>query len=181
MFLNQPIKKAQKHIANSKSEESNFSSLPQHIHPSVRQSDDLTLERQVLKPCGSLDHDGKSWTPKRDFWHDANRSQPLFTSTCQSLQFFEETIAGARLKRTIVSKNNINQSTWRHKQIYLNSNTSLEVSWNELKSSDFEKIVNTPITSFRVSPLQFSHVISKSRLQIISAKEQLKPWLKGTG
>lgn len=76
---------------------------------------------------------------------DLNISQPLFTSTCQSLHFFEETIAGAWLKRTIVSKNNLNQSTLRHKQIYLNSNTSPEVSWNELKSSDFGKIVNTPI------------------------------------
>ena len=76
-----------------------FSSLPQHIDPSVRQSDDLTLEGQVLKPRG-LDHDGNGWTPKRDFdsamsWNDANWSQPLFISTCQSLQFFEEKIAGA--------------------------------------------------------------------------------------
>lgn len=108
-------------------------------------------------------------------------STPFYFNLSIFLHFFEETIAGAWLKRTIVSKNNLNQSTRRHKQIYLNSNTSLEVSWNELKSSDFGKIVNTPIASFRVSPLQFSHVTSKSLLKIISAKEQLKPWLKGTG
>ncbi len=155
MFLNQPIKKAaekkthrqlkirgkqllSEYTSLPRLPRSPFSSLPQHIDPSVRQSDDLTLEGQVLKPRG-LDHDGKSWTPKRDFdsamsWNDASWSQPLFISTCQSLQFFEEKIVGAWLKCTIVSKNSLNPPTRRHKQIYVNSNTSLEVSWNELKS-----------------------------------------------